>query len=417
MFRMKASLAITLGLVLSISLLVAPPASATTETFSFIGLIQDASSTQTWIVPSDVIQIFVTARGGDGAGDNIKPPPTKHGGRGAVVQFLTPVSVTPGATLTIYVAGRGGQGVGARTGGKGGWGYGSGGQGGSGYAGGGGGGASALVSDMDGLLVVAGGGGGAGAAVGAQGGSAANSNTEAGGDGLTSGAGLGGNSGSGGAAGTAVLSGTNPTSGATFVSGGGGGAGGLLSPKSGRVPFGGGGGGGYGGGGGGGGLGIGAGGGGGGSFSAVAASFSPSTLARPAGDDRIGNPGEITISTVAPAGAPAPAPAPAPQRAPVTVETVNFDSALIPNIIANNGDWIKLPDAQALAAVDANSDSTILGFSTRENFPVSIAQRQIDNGWGVYELFDPTGHIIAVFIPVGGSILLSGPTSLYPIRS
>lgn len=413
MFRMKASLAITLGLVLSISLLVAPPASATTETFSFIGSIQDASSTQTWIVPSDVIQIYVTARGGDGAGDTF-PRPTKHGGRGAVVQFLTPVSVTPGATLTIYVAGRGDAGRGNNTSGKGGWGYGSGGQGGSGYAGGGGGGASALVSDMDGLLVVAGGGGGAGAAVGAQGGSAADSNTENGGAGLTSGAGLGGNSGSGGAAGTAVSIGTNPTSGATFVSGGGGGAGGLRSTRSRSTPFGGGGGGGYGGGGGGGGTGNGAGGGGGGSFSAVTASFSPSTLPWTS-DDRIGNPGEITISTVTPA--PTPAPAPAPQRAPVTVETVNFDSALIPNIIANNGDWIKLPDAQALAAVDANSDSTILGFSTRENFPVSIAQRQIDNGWGVYELFDPTGRITAVFIPVGGSILLSGPTSLYPIRS
>jgi hypothetical protein len=34
--------------------------------------------------------------------------------------------------------------------------------------------------------------------------------------------------------------------------------------------------------------------------------------------------------------------------------------------------------------------SPILGWATYEEFPVDIAQRQIDNGWGAYEIATKT---------------------------
>jgi len=58
-----------------------------------------------------------------------------------------------------------------------------------------------------------------------------------------------------------------------------------------------------------------------------------------------------------------------------------------------------------------------LGWATNPNFPVDIAQRQIDNGWGAYQMLNGEERITAVFIPAGGPTLLSGDGNLFAIWS
>jgi len=311
---------------------VASGAPSATTVFSYVGLNVWTGSSQSFVVPADVHRLAITARGGDGAGDTYPlTDPRKYGGHGAVVTTTEPVPVTPGATLTVYVAGRGEPGRGNNVAGKGGWGFGSGGQGGSGYAGGGGGGGTAVVSDLDGLLVVAGGGGGSGSAAGSEGGEAAAGGLAAGGDGGAAGAGSGGADGVGGAAGGPLGVGANATAGANFSLGAGadGGIGAKRSSGSRSIPFGGGGGGGYGGGGGGGGTGpsdYGAGGGAGGSFSVVDATFAASTLPWNPGDLRTGSSGEVTITTLPP-----------PEVATLGASDITYDSALVIAEVNANG--------------------------------------------------------------------------------
>jgi len=40
------------------------------------------------------------------------------------------------------------------------------------------------------------------------------------------------------------------------------------------------------------------------------------------------------------------------------------------------------------------------------DFPQAIAQRQTENGWGAYEIFNANGALISVFIPAGGRLEL-----------
>jgi len=80
------------------------------------------------------------------------------------------------------------------------------------------------------------------------------------------------------------------------------------------------------------------------------------------------------------------------------------------------GTWITLPSSDDCSA-SAEPKARVLGWATSPDFPVGIAQRQVDNGWGAYELFDDDGRMTAVFIPAGGATLLSGSTNLYPILS
>ena len=81
------------------------------------------------------------------------------------------------------------------------------------------------------------------------------------------------------------------------------------------------------------------------------------------------------------------------------------------------GAWAQLPTASACTSADAPSGSTLLGWATNEDFPVDIAQRQVDNGWGAYETFNSDGQLTGVFIPAGGYTLVSNDTNLYPIFS
>ena len=74
-----------------------------------------------------------------------------------------------------------------------------------------------------------------------------------------------------------------------------------------------------------------------------------------------------------------------------------------------------LPGASDCTAPETRSGAILLGWATTPNFPVDIAKRQVDNGWGAYETFDDTGHITSVFIPAGGATFLSSQGSLYPI--
>jgi hypothetical protein len=59
----------------------------------------------------------------------------------------------------------------------------------------------------------------------------------------------------------------------------------------------------------------------------------------------------------------------------------------------------------------------LLGWATSPNFPVEIAKRQVDNGWGAYETFNADGQLTGVFIPAGGATFLSTSGNLFPIWS
>lgn len=78
------------------------------------------------------------------------------------------------------------------------------------------------------------------------------------------------------------------------------------------------------------------------------------------------------------------------------------------------GQWVSVP-ASSQCLVSGDSGGQVLGWATIADFPIDIAQRQVTNGWGAYELFDAEGRMTGVFIPAGGSTLLSGSTQLYPI--
>jgi len=79
------------------------------------------------------------------------------------------------------------------------------------------------------------------------------------------------------------------------------------------------------------------------------------------------------------------------------------------------GTWVTLPGAKNCIPPASKPDATLLGWSTSPDFPVDLAQRQVDNGWGTYEIFNDAGRITAVFIPAGRATFLSGTNTLYAI--
>ena len=82
-----------------------------------------------------------------------------------------------------------------------------------------------------------------------------------------------------------------------------------------------------------------------------------------------------------------------------------------------SGTWITLPGANDCTVPPTKPGATLLGWATNANFPVDIAQRQVDNGWGAYETFNADGQLTGVFIPAGGATFLSAAGKLYPIWS
>jgi hypothetical protein len=85
--------------------------------------------------------------------------------------------------------------------------------------------------------------------------------------------------------------------------------------------------------------------------------------------------------------------------------------------IGNAGTWITLPNANDCTPPATKQSAKLLGWATTPNFPVAIAQRQVDNGWGTYETFNSDGQLTGVFIPAGGATFLSATGNLYSIWS
>jgi len=81
------------------------------------------------------------------------------------------------------------------------------------------------------------------------------------------------------------------------------------------------------------------------------------------------------------------------------------------------GSWVPLEAAADWTAPPSNPGATPLGWATTLDSPVDIAQRQVANGWGTYETFNDAGELTGVFIPAGGSALLTTSNRLYAIRS
>jgi hypothetical protein len=118
-----------------------------------------------------------------------------------------------------------------------------------------------------------------------------------------------------------------------------------------------------------------------------------------------------------------PTPAPVTNSVP-TPET--FELSLIPtdgttctktSESGPQGAWMTLPSANDCTPPASKPGATLLGWATSPNFPVDIAQRQVDNGWGAYETFNADGQLTGVFIPAGGATLLSASGNLFPIWS
>ena len=84
---------------------------------------------------------------------------------------------------------------------------------------------------------------------------------------------------------------------------------------------------------------------------------------------------------------------------------------------ATLGSWYQLPASADVVGVGENAGKNFLGVATSEDFPVAIAQRQVDNGWGVYEIYDADGRLASVFIPAGKSLHLTAVPRLHAIWS
>lgn len=81
---------------------------------------------------------------------------------------------------------------------------------------------------------------------------------------------------------------------------------------------------------------------------------------------------------------------------------------------AAHGSWLSLPPADDCRRTDSGkSTSTLMGWSTTPDFPVEIARNQVAMGWGTYD--GPINGQRMVFIPAGGSTLVSGDNTLHPI--
>jgi hypothetical protein len=394
----------------------APSAFAESVRFEFGG-------TDTWTVPEGVTQVTIQAAGGGGGGIG-----DRRGGNGAFVEVdvaVTPgqtfaqvasgagLSPAPGATFTVGV---GGAGVGR----------------GNNNGGAGGAGAS-IVRGIDAatLLVIAGGGGGAGRL--ADGGDAGQTDGS-GGNGGGALAGAGGAGGVGGASGSPYANAQNfilDSSTSTGRGRGGADVGGAGSLGAETANRGGDGGAGFGGGG----IGtypsnqgnshLSSSGGAGGSTARGSVVSVGSVSYNSAGGSggtsgANGENGWVTITWVL-----RPRPVVVNGRTASVVSepiVVNFTMPVGLSCNAPRSDrtgvWMQVPSASDCSVLPDSRSLTsagLLGWATTPDFPVEIAQRQIDNGWGAYELFNAAGDMTAVFIPAGGWTQASSDATLFPI--
>jgi len=119
------------------------------------------------------------------------------------------------------------------------------------------------------------------------------------------------------------------------------------------------------------------------------------TQPSPVADAQTSTPGAVQITLDAPAGA-----------------------DCIPGSVSGvAGTWVALPTTSQCRAPNIPAEAKLLGWATEADFPIDIAQRQVDNGWGAYEIFNDDGQLTGVFVPAGGYTLFSNDTNLYPIYS
>ena len=79
------------------------------------------------------------------------------------------------------------------------------------------------------------------------------------------------------------------------------------------------------------------------------------------------------------------------------------------------GTWKQLPESSNVVGAGDNLGKVFLGVATSEDFPVEIAQRQVDNGWGAYEIYSDDGRLSSVFIPAGGRAHVTAQPRLFPM--
>ena len=408
-----ATVATSLGTLVAVSLAAAPASSAAPSCTSTTPAV-DQVITCTYndggvtdiTVPSgaDTMTVTVDGAGGGGGGvGNVFEGAT--GGTGARVVATLDVQGISQVRVALGTGGSGGSGSTTA--------------GGIGQGGGGGGysavfrGASNVATDV--LVVAGGGGGGAG-------GRTPDSSSGVGGDGAALGSSAGGSGagpgGGGGADGTGAGGSSKVDPGGAWLSGdGAGGAGSDTDGGNGGDGYGGGGEGGT----------EDGGGGAGGSFADSTLLIGSATFSAEGGDGGeggnlgnglVGAHGALTVTFTIRA---IPSPS-SPQSSTPNVMTLNLTLPAgvrcdFGNIEASVGSWIQLPDAQDCVISQQSEGSTpsLLGWATRSDFPVAIAQRQVDNGWGAYETYNDDGQLTSVFIPAGGFTAISGPTNLFPI--
>jgi len=81
------------------------------------------------------------------------------------------------------------------------------------------------------------------------------------------------------------------------------------------------------------------------------------------------------------------------------------------------GSWFSLPATSEVSGTGENAGKKFLGVATSEDFPVDIAQRQIDNGWGVYEIYGDDGSLLSAFIPADYSMRITAAPRVFAIWS
>ncbi len=116
-------------------------------------------------------------------------------------------------------------------------------------------------------------------------------------------------------------------------------------------------------------------------------------------------------------GGSASAPAATPQTFELSLTPTDGTTCTSSSESGAAGTWINMPAANDCTPPASKPNAKLLGWATSPNFPVAIAKRQVDNGWGAYETFNINGQLTGVFIPAGGSTLVSATGTLHTIWS
>lgn len=82
-----------------------------------------------------------------------------------------------------------------------------------------------------------------------------------------------------------------------------------------------------------------------------------------------------------------------------------------------SGSWLTLPSADQCtqSGPTAKADAKLLGWSTSANFPIALAQSQVDKHWGVID--ETIDGVRMIFIPAGMAVFVSGSNNLFPVWS